>query len=368
MSFSRRKVIALIGGGTILAAGAGATGFLTTRTPTQALAPWAAAGGYDDPRKRALSFALLVPNPHNLQPWLVDLEGTDALSLYHDPSRRIPHTDPFDRQITIGLGCFLEQMVIAASVDGQHVDLALYPDGPDGPIARAVFSQGAQADPLASAILDRRSCKEPYAETPVSGDTAHALAGYATIITEPSTVNDLRALTLKAISLEMHTKRTMMESVDLMRLGKAEINANPDGIALGGPFLESLILTGLLSREAQSDPTSNSFKQGEDMLLNMLRATPAYAVLTSDGNTRVDQITAGRRWLRLNLATTQMGLALHPVSQCLQEYPEMAAHYDLVHQMLAQPGETVQMLGRLGYGPQTAPSPRWPLEEKLRSS
>jgi len=368
MTISRRKAIALIGGGTILAAGAGAAGFLTTRTPTRALAPWSAAGGYADPRKRALSFALLVPNPHNLQPWLVDLEGDDALSLHHDPSRRIPHTDPFDRQITIGLGCFLEQLVIAASADGQQVDLALYPNGPDGPIARAVFSQGAQADPLASAIMDRRSCKKPYANTPVSQGSADALSPYAMILTDPSAVNELRALTLEAMSIEMHTKRTMMESVDLMRLGKAEINANPDGIALGGPLMDSLVLAGLLSREAQSDTTSASFKQGEDMLLDMLRATPAYAVLTSNGNTREDQINTGRRWLRLNLATTQMGLALHPVSQCLQEYPEMAAHYDLVHQMLAQPGQTVQMLGRLGYGPETAPSPRWPLEAKLRSS
>jgi len=68
MTLSRRKAIALIGGGTILAAGAAGTGFLTTRTPTKALAPWTAAGKYSDPRKRALSFALLAPNPHNLHP------------------------------------------------------------------------------------------------------------------------------------------------------------------------------------------------------------------------------------------------------------------------------------------------------------
>ena len=84
MTLSRRKAIALIGGGTVLAATAGTAGFLTTRTPHEALAPWDAAGLYDDARMRALSFALLAPNPHNLQPWQVELEASDALVLHHN--------------------------------------------------------------------------------------------------------------------------------------------------------------------------------------------------------------------------------------------------------------------------------------------
>ena len=97
------------------------------------------------------------------------------------------------------------------------------------------------------------------------------------------------------------------------------------------------------------------------------RRHQAYAVLTSAGNTRADQIDAGRRWLRLNLKTTEMGLALHPVSQALQEFPEMAPHYETAHNLLAAPGETVQMLGRLGFGPTVPQTPRWPLETRLRN-
>ncbi len=35
------------------------------------------------------------------------------------------------------------------------------------------------------------------------------------------------------------------------------------------------------------------------------------------------------------------------------------------HRMLAPEGGTVQMLGRVGYGPEVARTPRWPLEAKL---
>ena len=80
---------------------------------------------------------------------------------------------------------------------------------------------------------------------------------------------------------------------------------------------------------------------------------------------RTFQINAGRDWIRLHLAATGLGLAMQPVSQALQEYPEMESHFALVHEALAAPGETVQMLGRLGYGPAIDASPRWPLEARI---
>lgn len=365
MTLSRRNAIALIGGGTVLAATAATAGFLTTRAPDDARRPWALAGSYDDPRLNALSFALLAANPHNLQPWKVGLEGAHALSLYRDAARRLPETDPFDRQITIGLGCFLEQLVLAAGAAGHGVELSLFPEGEAGPVAHAVFHEGGTADPLAAHIMDRRSCKEPFEDRAVPGVLANQLEVLADIYTDTPTVAALRALTWAAWEVEALTPRTMQESVDLMRFGKAEINANPDGIDLGGPFLESLMAMGLLSREAQADPESTGFRQGVEIYREMLMATPAYAALTTATNTRADQIAAGRRWLRLNLAATGLGLSLHPVSQALQEYPEMASHYARAHDLLASPGHTVQMLGRLGYGPVTPRSPRWPLEAKL---
>lgn len=365
MTISRRRTLTLIGGGTIFAASASAATFLSTRTPKDALAPWSVAGQYSDPRLNALSFALLAPNPHNLQPWKVSLEGDDAVILYQDGTRRLPHTDPFDRQITIGLGCFLEQMVLAAGAEGVAVDLTLFPQGENGPIAQAVFVSGGTADPLFDHVMERRSCKEPFASTALTDAHANELELFADIYTDETTVNVLKALTLGAWDVEAKTSRTMQESIDLMRFGKAEINQNPDGIDLGGPFLESLMLAGLLNRELLADPQSEGSKQGAQIYTEMLNATPAYAALISKGNERVDQIEIGRRWLRLNLKCAALGVSIHPVSQCLQEYPEMATHYARAHEILAPSGQTVQMLGRLGYGPETPRSPRWPLEAKL---
>ena len=325
---------------------------------------------YDDPRLNALSFALLAPNPHNLQPWKVALEGESTLILMHDETRRLPHTDPFDRQIMIGMGCFLEQMVLAAGAEGYGVDITLSPQGNDaGRVAQAVFRAGATADPLAAHILARRSCKAPFAQTPVPAQMLAELSSIADVYAEAPQVAAVKELTWQAWLTETLTPHTMQESVDLMRLGKAEINTTPDGIDLGGPFLESLMAVGLLSREALADTDSTSFQDRalRICIRKMLFATPAYAALTSATATPA-RITSrrGGKWLRLNLQTTAMGLSPHPVSQALQEYPEMAG--SLCHRpRAAGPRRAIRFKCWGGWGmvrdiPRT---PRWPLEAKL---
>ena len=102
---TRRNFLKILGGGTILAA-TGATAFGSTRTPHAALAPWQPQT-YADPRKAALSYAVLAPNPHNRQPWLIELQGDDTVRIHRDTDRDLPETDPFHRQLYIGLGAFV---------------------------------------------------------------------------------------------------------------------------------------------------------------------------------------------------------------------------------------------------------------------
>ena len=153
-----------------------------------------------------------------------------------------------------------------------------------------------------------------------------------------------------------------------MRFGKAAINASPDGIDLGGVPLEAMMALGMLDKSSLATPGTMAYQTGLDMYQTMFAATPAFAWLTTSDNSREAQIAAGQAWLRLNLLTTQQGLAMQPVSQCLQEYPEMQSHYQRVHELLAAQGGTVQMLGRLGYAAPVARTPRWSLNEKISNT
>lgn len=377
----RRGFLKLAGGGVILAAG-GAALFAATRSPGKALAPWATAGGaaYADPRMNALSYAILAPNPHNRQPWLVSLEGENTAVLRFDTERQLPHTDPFDRQLTIGLGCFLELMVMAAQANGYAVTLDLFPDGSSETglderiVARARFraDPSLAPDPLWPYVLARRSNKEPFdtarAVSATDLDALLASTKHGTRLggsVAPDEIGFWRELSAQALRIEIETPRTYKESVELFRIGKAEINENPDGIDFSGPMFESLRLAGLFDRNVALDTGSVAYSQGIEAVMDNCRSAMGHIWMTTAANTRMDQIAAGRDWLRANLAVTRAGLGVQPLSQALQEYPEMAELYHRIHNRLAPDGGTVQMLARIGYGPDIPVSPRWPIEAKM---
>lgn len=379
MNLSRRKTLGLIGGGVILAAGA-TLGRIATRQPLTALLPWQVAGLPDEPRRRALSYALLAPNPHNRQPWMVDLREDGVVTLHVDTARLLPHTDPFNRQITIGLGCFLELMRMAAAEDGYRVDITAFPegestDGLDGrPVARALFVQDADVspDPLFAHVMARRSNKEPFDTIrPVGAEVLAPLAAavragsvFGGSVAEAD-IAEMRAITRKALQIEIDTPHTYKESVDLFRIGRNEVDANPDGIDFGGPLFETLGAFGLFTRESALDTSSSTFKAGLDAVMANVDTAMGHVWLVTAGNARTDQLAVGADWLRVNLAATSAGLGFQPLSQGLQEYPEMAAIYADLHARLAPNGGTVQMLSRIGYGITVNPSPRWPLESKI---
>lgn len=377
MTLSRRKTLALIGGGTVFAASA-AAGFAVTRMPEAAIAPWAAAGGYADPRLRALSYAILAPNPHNRQPWKVDVSQPGEVTLYADTDRLLPHTDPFSRQIVIGLGCFLEVMALAAAQDGYAVEITVFPEGEDAtaldgrPVAQCRFIEGgAQPDPLFAQVPMRRSLKEPFDETrPVARavlDQVLAVARDTRVAgsVEPGDIADLRALSHAALRIEVETPHTYKESVDLFRIGHREVNANPDGIDFSGPMFEAMALTGTFSREAALNRESMAYSEGMKAIFANTDTAMGHLWQISPSNSRGDQIASGRDWVRLNLAATSLGLGMQPLSQALQEYPEMAQLYAQIHDRLAPEGGIVQMFARIGYGPEVPASPRWALEEKI---
>jgi hypothetical protein len=382
---NRRKFMTLVGGGIVVAAGATTGAGLLMREPTAALAPWRSAGDarYVDARLRALSFAILAPNPHNMQPWQVELVGTDEFVLTVDAGRLLPHTDPFSRQITIGLGCFLELMALAAAETGHRLETAIFPAGADAerltadPVAtvRFVADETVRRDPLFAHTLDRRSLKEPFdvARTvPAPAlDTLRSAAPHGSAVggtIDAAEVAFWRDLTADALRVEFETPHTYKESVDVLRIGRVAIEATPDGIDLSGPLVEFGALMGQLDRDDLLDPASMAFRQGLESSLAAAQTAMGHVWLVSGENSRAAQIAAGRDWLRINLAATGLGIGLQPLSQALQEYPEMAAPYEETHRRLAPGGGTVQMLARLGYGPEVPASPRWPLEAKLKDA
>lgn len=380
-----RRTLLVTGGAAALIGGAGVVTAANGPGLVKARAPWTQAGeSFGDPRIDALAYAILAPNPHNRQPWQFDLVGDDRVDIYVDLDRRLPHTDPFDRQITIGFGCMLELLRIAAAERGYRAEYTSFPDGEPYPrlsgnrIAQVKFTQGAsgQTDPLFASILERRSTKEPFdASKAVSADALNGViaAGQGDLdiggTIEPEQRDRIIARAWEGFKIEMETDLTRRESVDLMRIGNRAVQENPDGIDMGGIPMGVLKMTGIISHKGLDTPGSTAYNEGLKMYDPIIHSAQGFAWVKAAENTRLSQLQAGRAWVRMNLSAQKVGLCIHPLSQILQEFPEMAEQYEGIRSELSVgPDGVVHMLGRVGYTKFPAASPRWPVESKLIDS
>lgn len=377
---SRRGVLKLIGGGIVLSAIAGGGWYVVNGPSGAARAAWKEAGTPSEKRRRFLSYALLAPNPHNRQPWLVELQGGDELKLYCDLDRRLPETDPFDRQIVIGCGAFLELFAIAAASEGYCTEITPFPEG--GPAPRLdsrpvahvrLVANGVARDPLFDHILTRRTNRNAYESREVAPDKrtqlekAGSINGFRLQTTgEGDLAGKLRDLTWRAHEREMLTHHTLKESVDLMRIGNAEIDRYRDGISLDGQMIAFASMTGMISREALLDVKSDAFNMGMDQYREMAASARSFAWLTGPEG-RIAEIDAGRAYARFALKAAELGLAVHPWSQSLQEFAEMRPLYDEVHGLIGG-GERVHMLVRIGYAADDVTAPRRGLEALFKQT
>jgi hypothetical protein len=381
----RRRFIELVGGGVILAAAplAGcASGY-----PSAAIQAWEPANATTEIRRWMLAHGLLAPNPHNRQPWIADLRREDEITITCDGERLLPETDPFGRQILIGCGAFIELAVIAAAERGFRVRVEPFPAGEPGlrelptnrVVARLKVERDAalKKDPLFAQIRRRHTNKSAFdntrtVPTPVwaalqrSATDQGLLAG---AVTEAGPVAQVRRLTRESYETECITNRTWLESARLMRIGPDEIEKNRDGISLMGSMPRLLSAVGMFDRFEVPQRGSTAFQRVMDRWA-AFETGSGYFWVASSGNSRSQQIAAGRAYVRAHLQATAAGVDMHPLSQALQEFVEVKPQYDALHRLLGfdSAANTVQMLARVGYGTTAVgPSPRRELGQLIRA-
>ncbi len=374
-----RRAILMSGSAAALVTGLG--GCDVAVDVSKATEPWVRAGeSFGDPRLDALAYGILAPNPHNRQPWQFDLVDDDKIDVYCDLERRLPHTDPYDRQITIGFGCMLELVSQAAAEKGYTAAITGFPDGAPQPrlngnrIAQITFARDtdAQRDPLFASVRERRSNKDPFdtERSPTPAIVDQVVNAKRTDLTVEGTTDRGRIKTFvdmawKGFVIEMETDVTRRESVDLMRIGNKAVVENPDGIDMSGTAMTLMKSVGIVSHESLDTPGSTAYNSGLEMYHPIIHSAQGFVWITAPENTRASQLKAGYDWVRMNLAAQKINLSIHPLSQVLQEYSEMADLYRQIHDELGVPDGVVHMFGRVGYGKTLKPSPRWPLEAKL---
>lgn len=387
----RRDFIRILGGGSIGAALPLLAG-CSQAMPADALQAWAGPAAGDEPRRWALAHAILAPNPHNRQAWAVDLKEPQQIVLWVDGERVLPQTDPLGRQVMVGQGAFIELLAMALAERGLKAQVELFPAGEPGPnaadlaakpVARVRWAEGAARDPLFAQIRRRHTPKSDYDTTrPVAPEHVLALAAavgaHAQVqpvrfgsALDMAQVEPMRQLCWESAKVELLTPRTVMESVHLLRVGPAEIAQHRDGISVTSPMARVAAALGQFDRTNPPTEGSSGYKQMMSRFDGHSRSAMGFVWLATADGSRASQVQAGRAFVRMQLEATRIGLGVHPMSQALQEFPEMAPHYEQAHRLTlgrAAPRSVqdpvLQMFCRIGWPKVPAgPTPRRELQQ-----
>ena len=382
---NRRRFIRLVGGGSVLAVMPLAVG-CSSVVPENTVQAWATPKAELGAREFMLAHALLAPNPHNRQPWLADLRRPDEITLVCDKDRLLPETDPFGRQILLGCGAFIELATIAAAQRGYRTIVELFPQGapamdrlPGGTTVatlKLVRDTNQKPDPLFAQIQRRHTNKGAYDNAKVVAPSAwQQLTGIATSfgltagsITDEKRVAGIRQLTRASYETEMITKRTWLETANLLRIGPDEVNQHRDGIAVMGIMPRVLTAAGMFDRFAIPVRGDSNFNRLMERWAPFETGS-GYYWMASKGNDRNAQVNSGRAYVRTHLQATALGVDMHPLSQAVQEFVEVRAQYTGLHSLLGFDAATttVQMLCRVGYGQVAAlPTPRRDLKGMIQ--
>lgn len=376
---------AAVGGATLVVAGTGVLSYRVHDTGIldpeggEAFDPW--RSWRETPGALGtVAAAILAANPHNSQPWAFVVTDT-SVDVLADATRHTGTLDALGRELRIGLGCALENLVLAAGARGLVPSLTLWPDGPDSDLAARVdLTEGsAETSPLYDAIGDRHTDRGPYTSEAVAPETLAELVdptGLPGVAVHLVTTEDERAslgrLLVDAATAITEDEEMSRDSFAWFRSDADAVRRHRDGLTLDVQGMPQAMLTVAKLLPASSRATGDRFwvTQTRDV---HTKTAAAYGVITvADPYDPTTQLLGGRLLQRVHLRATRAGLALHHMNQITERIDRerdggRSATFAPRFAELLPAGSLPLGVFRVGHGVrEPALSPRRPVAEVTR--
>jgi hypothetical protein len=344
--------------------------------PAAALEPWRSWRG--EPAEGPLALvhaAILAASPHNTQPWIFAV-APDRIDLYADESRNLGTIDGLRRELHLGLGCALENLLLAAAPHGLVATPTLHPaTDPDEPVATIeLAAAGRSASAHYDAIPNRHTNRGPYrSAVALGGDLVSELERLAadlagTRLVWWSSAADRAAFasaTVAASRAILADAEQSRDSARWLRFDADAIERHRDGLGV-----DALGLSPLVAGAIKMLPTPSQRRIDE----SWLRATeqvhtataPLFgAIVVGDDRDRRQRLRAGQLWQRIQLSATLAGVVGQPLSQLVErrdreiELGLPPVFGDTLRSLAGSSDWSVVLPFRLGYPERSAPaSPR----------
>jgi hypothetical protein len=329
--------------------------------------------------------AILAASPHNTQPWKFHLLA-DAVDVYADTSRRIGEIDPLLREMYIGVGCAIENMLLSAEAAGYRWSLdnaASSEDAALQPVVRVRFRKegGRHASELYAAIPNRHTNRGAYIPgKKLDVRLVDALSGLKNSDSEirvfwfrqPEETRAFGDLVVQATEAIIADEQQVASSAGWMRTNWRDIETFRDGLTY-----ETQGMSPAMRALAKFMPPLG-VKETDRYWLSATRKTHVatasiFGMLSvRDAGNEILRLEAGRLWQRMHLFAAWQGIAMQPLSQPVErrdrelQLSQAPTYAKALFELQQDDAWQAVLPFRLGYAAQEAlPSPRRALESVL---
>jgi hypothetical protein len=351
--------------------------------------------------------AILAANAHNTQPWLF-VVNPNRIDLFADTKRNIGAIDPYLREMFEGLGCALENLVLAAEAKGYTYNLKLMPE-PTGKTHVATISlisnrkinnsisgnnttttlssNLSEPSSLYNAIPQRHTNRGPYEmNKPVTQDILQSLGSLSKTISPEGamtifwfTTVDQRHkvgdLILQATQAIIADEQQSYNDFKWYRASWQDIQTYKDGLTVdtsGSPWYIE-VLAKILPPISEKEFDNSQLQLAKDTYVATASAFGIIAV--HDVFDDIQRLQGGMFYQRMHLWATSNGIAMQPLNQMTERADREVSlgikqtFGNALRELIANPNWQALMTFRIGYPTLEAlSSPRRSVQEVVVSS
>jgi hypothetical protein len=296
-----------------------------------------------------LRYAVLAPSGHNAQPWAFRVVDA-GVEVYADYSRRLPVSDPSDRELMISIGAAITNLRVAAAHFGFDTTVHATPqDDMDAPVARITFQETCDPNPelrhLFGAITRRHTNRVSFEPRQIEPDALNRICEL--VDSSPLTRFVLPHERARAAELVEDGDRRLLADpmfrAELSRWVRSNDSSAPDGIcgdAFGLPGPLSAFAPWLVRTFDVGETRGRTDRE--------LTNTAAGLIVVTSDDDRVSLLRAGEALEILLLTLTSLGVQYAFLNQPMQVPELRRALWNLV-----RTPKCPQLLLRIGYAAPT---------------
>lgn len=302
--------------------------------------------------KEILFFASLAPSGHNTQPWFVQYVEPYHWIIGNDKSKWLPAVDPTQRETILSIGTFIQNLEYAASSFGYDCQWNLLAKtNQDERVMEVKLKKKELKNTFDIAkIKNRRTVRSNFLSNVLKKEDIKYLVNsepefiyYLPVTTKESQF--INEQTIIANRLQCDRNPAQQELADWIRFSTKDAEKYRDGLTTASMEIEGFSGWVVRNFYSKDNVMKKDFRQtGLDKIKHEVSESAGWILITSKDNSVATLLETGRRMQRLFLKVREKSIAIHPMTQILEE----TSTRQTLNQSIGI-SENIQFILRAGY-------------------